>query len=120
MIPIIAPQSLHLVDRSNNPITGLGPLVGHDNLSEVRLAHNPIVDLGQIAQAPWVLAGCAALDVRGNPLDGASVTTTLPAMCELDRTATRDRGSCAPEQLECGGPIRRDRSRGSLRAGSSP
>jgi hypothetical protein len=65
-------------------------------LDELYLGGNAIVDLAPIAQAPWVLARCAVLDVQANPLDAESVDTILPAMCQHDLIATWDQGSCSP------------------------
>lgn len=71
----------------------------------MRREHNAITDLGPIAEAPWLAAGCVVLDVQANPLDATSVAVTLPAMCEHELTATWDQGSCAWDPRICQIPI---------------
>jgi Leucine-rich repeat (LRR) protein len=104
-LPVLAPQVLNHLDLTNNHITDVTAIAGHVALDEVLLANNKIVDLGPIAQAPWLLAGCAVLDVLANPLDATTAATTLPAMCEHDLKATWDQGSCAPDEGICDLPI---------------
>lgn len=36
------------------------------------------------AAAPWVLERCARISLKDNPLDVDTLTTILPAMCDLD------------------------------------
>jgi Leucine-rich repeat (LRR) protein len=90
----VAPTRLRFLRIADNHVTDLAPLAGHTWLQEVHATGNDISSLASIAEAPWVLARCAHMDLEGNPLDAETLTTFLPEMCALDMFLQWDGDSC--------------------------
>ncbi len=90
----VAPTRLRFLRIADNHVTDLAPLAGHTWLQEVHATGNDISSLASIAEAPWVLARCAYMDLEGNPLDAETLATFLPEMCALDMFLKWDGDSC--------------------------
>ncbi|MCY4011624.1 MAG: leucine-rich repeat domain-containing protein [Gammaproteobacteria bacterium] len=77
--PLAGLTALEVLDLDRNRIVDIAPLEQLTRLKELRLAFNRIADLTPLANNPGLGEG-DLVDVRGNPLNAASVATAVPAL----------------------------------------
>ena len=77
--PLVGLTQLTRLALNNNSISDLSPLAGLTNLRWMRLASNNISDLSPLVANRGLGSGDIA-DVRGNPLNYASIKTHIPAL----------------------------------------
>ena len=77
--PLAGLTNLATLWLGDNAISDLTPLAGLTNLTELRLENNNISDIAPLVENAGLGVG-NWIDVRGNPLSDASITTHIPAL----------------------------------------
>ncbi len=77
--PVAGLTNLSLLSLGNNNISDLSPVAGLTNLSLLILSNNNISDLSPLVANTGLGSG-DIVDVRGNPLNRASIKTHIPAL----------------------------------------
>ena len=87
--PLSELDNLTFLWFQNNSVSDVEPLEGLDNLKGLYLRNNSVSNLGPLTRNTGLSSG-DRVDVRGNPLGGASIDTHIPALESRGVTVDRD------------------------------